>query len=256
MTNAFASLRPGDKLQLPDGKYVASGRMTLRTPDGSVWSEWLLAPVGMAPASAIANRVHRWLVFEDETGLTLWSAAEVPTSMTPAALSGNSFELAGRKYLVRERDTMQVVDITGDVGGDASLNEKFEFVDLSSGLGLMTVEWNDRGLDVSTGRRIGAHDLVNWARTGGNDLIARLPAGSRSVPVSPRRSTDSESAASVGTWVIGGLLAFIMIALEECSGPDEDCRQQLNPNTHQMEIVCRDGVRSRTGRLFGGWGGK
>lgn len=262
VTQAFASLRVGDKLQLQDGaKYELAGRMTLRTPDGTVWNEWLLSPLGVAPAAAIANRVHRWLVGEPKAGVTLWAPEQVPPGFGPGSLSGSSIDYGERKYLVRERDTMQVEAIAGDVGGDASVKEKFEFVDLASGLSLMTVEWNDRGLEINIGRRIAGHDLINWARYAGSDLKPRLPSEHRSAGYVPSKGYSSappskDAELGIVGWILVLVTVAILISLDECSGPDQDCRQQLNPTTQRMETVCSDSLRTGSGRRFGGWGGK
>lgn len=50
-------------------------------------------------------------------------------------------------------------------------------------------------------------------------------------------------------------LVILMVMLEDCSGPDY-CRQRVNPQTGQTEQVCEGGIRGRSGRGFGGWGGK
>jgi hypothetical protein len=257
VSQAFQSLHVGDKLQMPAGGYVATGRMTLRTPDGSTWSEWLLAPATMSPADAIASLMHRWLAWEPESGLLLWAPVQPPPGFGMATVSEDSWEYLHREYRVQERDSMRVEHILGDVGGDATAFESFDFVDLASGSGLMSVEGNARGVDLYLGRRIPDDELVGWARAGGNPLPPRYGALPASPGLLARSLRDGDDGGTLNPLKLlaygGGLVVALLLA--RCDR-DQDCEQVRNASTGKMEQVCHDGLRSNNGRQYGGAGGK
>lgn len=259
MARVFEVLKPGDLVLIEGTTYAARGRMTLRTPDQTTWNEWLLVPERMGSADAIERGQHRWLAREDSTGLTLWWPTELASKPDPSRLSrGDRLTHGGRDYRLLERDEMRVVALSGDVGGDAAVGEQFEYLDLQSGLSLMTVEWNARGVDVCVGRRIGDHELVQWTNSAGNNLLSRTRGSAASLSVR-KPAVASSFGEGLGEKFIGYVivipLVILMVMLEDCSGPD-DCRQRVNPQTGQTEQVCEGGIRGRSGRGFGGWGGK
>jgi hypothetical protein len=260
---AYDQLRVGDRFDLDGRRFEATGRMVLRSPDGYQWSEWLFVPEQSNARAAIADGVHRWLVFEPGVGLSLWSEVKEPVGFhRDDVLKSRALQYLGRTYRLVERDSFRVDDIQGDVGHDVSKNETVEYADLRSGMERMTIEWNERGLDLTHGQAITAHDLVSWARKAGNDLTARMATSTRSSAATKAAALRADYEAgrdsvgggkSIGETLGGFLFALVflpfVIMIEECDG--DDCYTRTNPTTGQVETICDDSVRGR-----GGWGGK
>lgn len=257
MSRLFNALREGDVLFLDGTHYVATGRMVLRAPDGEMWTEWLLAPRGLDATQALQARRHRWLVREDEAGMSLWSPTDLPAGFTLDELDRQTrFSHEGKLYAVIERDHYEVARVYGDVGDDVRPGERVDYVDLRSAQALLSVEWNDRGADACLGKRVGDHLLAQWSKAADSQLAAR--AGATALSSSGTRTGTVENASGSPSWVgwvFGGIIFSFILLAERCDGT-EDCYTRVNPTTGQSERVCEDGVRSRSGRSHGGWGGK
>lgn len=253
MAGAFASLKIGDPFFFDDAEYVTSGRMRLRAENGEAWTEWLLVPRNARATDALRERRHRWISRENGRGLHLWAPTDPPEGFAPDTLAqGKSLRHLGRDYRVAERYSVEVVETTGDLGGDAARGERFDAADLFAGAKALSIEWDARGTDATIGRHIGDHDLVRWSKEAGGGLASRVrtPAKARTPTVVGHGSGNMLG------WGIGGMVMLLIIALQSCDD-DRDCRQRYNATTGQHETVCERGLRSSYGsRTHGGWGGK
>lgn len=266
MSRAYDALRAGDALRIDGTGYVAVGRLVLRSPDGSHWSEWLLVPADSTPAFALKEGTHRWLS-KDEDGVSEWLPEPVPPELQPQSLShGDSALIAGMRYRVVERDSARVDSVQGDVGGEANIGAAFDYAELRSGQRRVSLEWDARGAAMTRGRKIGEHDLIAWSRAAGGVLAQRainapMPgralsaARTGSVSGSTSGTVSSGSSNNVVSITIFSVIAALMLVLGSC---DDDCYTRTNPVTGQQERVCDDdGIRSRSGgRSYGGWNGK
>lgn len=260
MSRAYEALRAGDALRINGIGYVAAGRMVLRTPDGSYWSEWLLIPADSTPAFALKEQTHRWLC-KDEDGVSEWLPEPVPPELQPQALShGDSALIAGIRYRVVERDSARVDSVQGDVGGEANIGATFDYAELRSGQRQVSVEWDARGAAMTRGRKIGEHDLIAWSRAAGGVLAQRAanaPMPGRMLSAAGGGSTSGTASGgnNVASIAVFSIITVLALVLGSC---DDDCYTRTNPVTGQQERVCDDdGIRSRSGgRSYGGWNGK
>lgn len=262
MSRAHDALRAGDALRIDGTGYVAAGRMVLRTPDASHWSEWLLVPADSTPALALKEQTHRWLC-RDEDGLSLWRPEPIPPGLLPEALShGDEKVVDGLRYRVAERDSARVERIEGDVGGEASVGASFEYAELRNGQRRLALEWDARGAAMTRFRKLGEHDLIAWSRAAGSALpqrsglgvaVATGAAGRAALVRGGDGASDSKWGSLPGIGI--AIMAVLAMTLGSC---DDDCYTRTNPVTGQQERVCDDdGMRVRSdGRRFGGWNGK
>jgi hypothetical protein len=256
MTQSFDALKLGDALMINDVLYFAAGKVTLRTPDDSVWNEWLLCPKKLTAANALESFNYKWLAYDAELGLTLWSPANLSTQIDVNTLSkGKTIAINGDKYRAIEIDEARVIECIGDVGDDCKAGEKFFYADMrGAGTVMLSLEWNSSGQEVMLGRRIPGANILNWAKAAGTNLAARIPSTSykrASYTITDRERTSESFFSGIAIIFVFGAA----VLLESCDG-DEDCTQKYNVNTGQYETVCSDGVRTQGGRGFMGWGGK
>ena len=259
MSRVHDAVRAGDALRIDGTVYEAAGRMVLRTPDGSHWSEWLLVPVDSTPALALKEQTHRWLCL-DEEALSLWRPEPLPPGLQPEALShGDERVIDGQRYRVVERDSARVDSVQGDVGGEANIGAAFEYAELRSGQRKLSLEWDARGAAMTRGRTIGDHDLVAWSRAADGALAQRSGGPltkvrrGRAAHVATAGSQRSDTGLTLFAGV--GIAMLFALSLTRCKG---DCQARIHPVTGQQERVCDDdGIRSRSGgRSYGGWNGK
>lgn len=260
MSRVYDALRAGDALRIDGIAYEAAGRLVLRAPDGSHWSEWLLVPADSTPAFALKEQAHRWLC-KDEEGVSLWRPEPLPPGLQPEALShGDERVIDGQRYRVVERDNARVDSVQGDVGGEASVGAAFEYAELHSGQRKLSLEWDARGAAMTRFRRIGEHDLIAWSRAAGGVLAQRaanapMPGGMLSAASGGSTSGTTSSGNNVASIAVFSIITALALVLGSC---DDDCYTRTNPVTGQQERVCDDdGIRSRSGgRSYGGWNGK
>ena len=270
MSKAFNSIHLSDALQINEVRYIAAGKVSLQTPDGSVWDEWLLCPAQLKPKDAIASLTHKWLAADQELGLTLWSPANIAQQHSLDTLrGGKTISINGTTYKATEVDEARVIHCIGDVGDDCNVGDKFSFADMrGNGTLMLSIEWNQTEQEAMFGRRVPDAEIYKWGKAAGNDIMGRVPLTSYRKSSSSSASTffgsnsnsnsnsdsDSQKMGPVG-WAIGIVVFGIAVLLESCDGED-NCYQKLNPVTNQYETVCDDGVRRHGGRGSSGWGGK
>lgn len=261
MSRAYDALRAGDALRIDGTGYVAAGRLVLRAPDGSHWSEWLLVPADDTPAFALKQGTYRWLSKRGD-GVSEWLPEPVPPELQPQSLNhGDSASIAGMRYRVAERDSARVESVQGDVGGAASVGGAFEYAGLHCGQRRLWLEWDARGATMTRGRKIGEHDLIAWSRGAGGVLAQRAIAAPMPgrAPSAARTGGTAGTASSSGNNIVAITLFSVITAMALVLGScDDDCYTRTNPVTGQQERVCDDdGIRSRSGgRSYGGWNGK
>ncbi|HNV84050.1 MAG TPA: DUF4178 domain-containing protein [Arenimonas sp.] len=257
MARAFAALKEGDGLLISETLYRASGKITLKTPDGSMWDEWLLCPKFSITRDSLQNLSYKWLAQDEELGLTLWSPISLNTQPTFGEVqNGQSVAVNGNTYRATETDDASVILCTGDLGGECNVGDKFSYADMrAGGSHLLSIEWDKTGQEAMLGRRVPDAEVLKWAKDAGNNLLARM--STTSFKATPASSHDSRPNGKFGVsgWITMILVFAAAIFLETCDR-DNDCEQRLNPNTNQYETVCDNGVRSRSGRGSTGWGGK
>lgn len=257
MARAFAALKEGDGLLISEILYRASGKITLKTPDGSMWDEWLLCPKFSLSKDSIQNLSYKWLAQDEELGLTLWSPASLSKQISfREAQNGQSVTINGNTYRATESDDATVIYCTGDLGDECIVGDKFSYSDMrASGSLLLSIEWDETGQEAMLGRRVPDAEVLKWAKDAGNDLTGRMPLTSfKARPASSYGSTQQGELGVFG-WIAMVFVFGAAIFLETCDS-DNDCVQRLNPTTGQYETVCDNGVRSRSGRGSTGWGGK
>lgn len=260
MSKAFNSLYQGDALQINEVRYFAAGKVSLQTPDGSVWDEWLLCPAQLTPKDAIASLNHKWLAADQELGLTLWSPANIAQQHSLNTLrGGKTITINGTTYKATEVDEARVIHCVGDLGDDCNVGDKFSFADMrGNGTLMLSIEWNQTEQEAMFGRRVPDAEIYKWAKAAGNDIMSRVPLTtyrkSSFSSASAMSDSDSEKMGPLG-WLLGAIVFGFTILMESCDGED-NCYQKLNPATNQYETVCNDGVRTRNGRGSSGWGGK
>lgn len=262
MSKAFNSIHLGDLLQINEVRYFAAGKISLKTPEGFIWDEWLLCPEQLKPANAIAGLNHKWLASDPESGLTLWSPANISQQHLLNNLrSGATITINGTIYKAIEVDEARVIHCLGDVGDDCREGDRFSFADMRGNSTLMlSIEWNSSQQEAMFGRRIPDADIYKWAKAAGNDIMGRVPlttyrkSSFLSASSDSDSDSDSEKMGPLG-WVISIVVFGLAILLESCDGED-NCYQKLNTATNQYETVCDDGVRRHGGRGSSGWGGK
>lgn len=266
MSKAFNAIYQGDALQINEVRYFAAGKVSLQTPDGSVWDEWLLCPAQLRPKDAIASLNHKWLASDYELGLTLWSAANIAQQHSLETLrSGKTITINGTVYKATEVDEARVIHCIGDVGEDCKVGDRYSFADMrGNGTLLLSIEWNQSEQESMFGRRVPDAEIYKWAKAAGNDIMGRVPlttyrtksfsSGSAVSGSYSNSNSNSESMGPLG-WVLSIAAFGLAILLESCDG-EENCYQRLNEKTNQYETVCDNGVRSRSGRGGSGWGGK
>ncbi|GEM_PF-1385401 len=258
MVAPFDLLRVGDAFCIDDVEYAAVGSMTLRTADGDEWREWLLAPRDIAAEEALRTDRHRWLSRESGEGLRLWTPIALPNDVDATALKpGHRLRYRDHDYRVEDRYRFHAPQIFGDVGGDASLQESFDAVDLRGGPQQLSIKWNARGVDATLGRQVGNHELLRWSREAGGAFAIRVrDLGTSRVQAGGakgRASSMFDSTHPIWQWLVGGAVMLSVILLPHC---DNDCEQRLNPTTGKYQTYCDDGMRSGGNRNFGSWGGK
>lgn len=70
------------------------------------------------------------------------------------------------------------------------------------------------------------------------------------------RRYDSGGSSGKG-WLWVAIIAVPLIALSSCDDDDDvDCYRRYDPQTQQYERHCEGGLRYRSSRGYGGWGGK
>jgi Domain of unknown function (DUF4178) len=262
VSKAFNAIEQGDVLQINEVRYFAAGKVTMQTPDGSTWEEWLLCPAQLKPENAIAGLNHKWLAADQEHGLTLWSPANIAQQHSLDALGrGKIITINGTNYKATEVDEARVIHYIGDLGGDCTVGDKFSYADMrGNGTLMLSIEWNQTEQEAMFGRRVPDAEIYKWAKAAGKNIIGRIPLTSykknnfSSSSATSSLNSDSESMGPLG-WLITAAVFTFAVMLESCDG-DDNCYQRMNSTTNQYETVCEDGVRTRNGRGFSGWGGK
>ena len=257
MARAFATLKEGDALLINEILYRTAGKITLKTPDGSMWDEWLLCPKFSIPKDSIKNLSYKWLAKDDELGLTLWSPASPDTSLPPGEINqGQTISLGGKDYRASDVDEARVIHCSGDVGGECVVGDRFSYADLrGSGSQLLSIEWDGNGKEAMLGRRVPDAEILKWAKAAGNDIMGRMSSTSYKAVSKVSGNSGADGELGVFGWMAALAVFGAAVMLDGCDGED-NCYQRLNPATNQYETVCDNGVRSRYGRGATGWGGK
>jgi len=220
VARAFAALKEGDGLLISEILYRASGKITLKTPDGSMWDEWLLCPKFSITKDSLQNLSYKWLAQDDELGLTLWSPTSLSTQTTFGEVqNGQSVTLNGNTYRATETDDASVIHCTGDIGDECNVGDKFSYADMrAGGSHLLSIEWDRAGQEAMLGRRVPDAEVLKWARDAGNDLAGRMSLTSfKATPASSYGSTQQRELGVLG-WVVMVFVFGAAILLDRKSG--------------------------------------
>lgn len=253
------TLRIDDALAIEGERYQVRGCVTLATPDGDRWNEWLLAPATEPVDLAIAQHRQRWLSFDDGEAW-LWTPVSTPPDKVVTRFEeGDSLTFDGLRYRVVDSDQARVQQLRGDTGADYRVGDSFPYLELIAGQRAMTIEWGDGDIDACLGECIDEQKFLQWAQAAGTDLRARrsrpAPGNHRERLPEERRGVLQHFRRNGVSLLCCALLGLPLLALSGCDD-DDDCYRRYNKKTQQYERHCDGGLRHRSSRSYGGWGGK